>query len=93
MNIDSKIDEAISILQHEYGSRFDGVAADLVAAEIRQQHQPKLPVELTRTFALLSWKVVQLVSAAAILSKDYFRLVKGNAISPNFEASSKIHLS
>jgi hypothetical protein len=93
MNIDSKIDEAISILQHEYGSRFDGVAADLVAAEIRQQYQPKLPAEFTRPLTLLSGKLAQLVSAAAMLSKDYLRLVKGHAISPNFEAGSKIHLS
>jgi hypothetical protein len=93
MNIDSQIDEAISILQHEHGSRFNGVAADLVAAEIRQQYQTKLPAEFSIPFALLSGKFAKQLSAAAILAKDFFGLVKGHAIANNYKSSSEVHLS
>jgi len=93
MDIDSQIDEAISILQHEYGSRFNGIAADRVAAEIRQQHQTKLPSEFTQPFARLSGKLAQIISGISILARDYFRLAKGQETASIYKSGSEVHLN
>lgn len=39
MNLNSKIEEAVNRMRCEYGNHIDQVSIDLVAAEIRQQHQ------------------------------------------------------